>query len=88
MENIPTMLLIEAAENKKQKRYKMRIVELVESQKSAPLDPSSVRLITSIVPLTPNVLTHAQEGGFPGSRELHSLPPSIPDCYNDLSKYD
>jgi hypothetical protein len=58
MEDKPTILLIETAENTTKKKKKS-LEELVESQKSAPLEPSSVRLITFVVPLTSNVLTHS-----------------------------
>ncbi|OJD19354.1 hypothetical protein AJ78_00716 [Emergomyces pasteurianus Ep9510] len=63
------------------------IVPLPGAEPLPPLSPSSVRVKTYIFSLTVNNITYAKLGHMLGWWDVHPLPPSIPEQFQDPAKY-
>ncbi|OAX81432.1 hypothetical protein ACJ72_04225 [Emergomyces africanus] len=63
------------------------IVPLPDAEPLPPLSPSSVRVKTYIFSLTANNITYAKLGHVLGWWDVHPLPPSIPEQFQDPGKY-
>jgi hypothetical protein len=82
MDPVPTIHVLEKADYTRQ-----HIISLPDALPLPPLEPSSVRMKTSVISLTTNNFTYARAGHLFGWWDVHSLPPSIPDAFQDASKY-
>ncbi|KKZ59013.1 hypothetical protein EMCG_00878 [[Emmonsia] crescens] len=71
----------------KQDFTQQHIVPLPDAEPLPPLSPSSVRVKTYIFSLTANNISYAKAGHLFGWWDVHPLPPSTPEQFQDAGKY-
>ncbi|KAI1121867.1 hypothetical protein F5Y10DRAFT_255367 [Nemania abortiva] len=81
-DKIPSVQILD-----KKNYFQQALVSLPSALPYPPLSPSSLRLRTSVLSLTVNNFTYATLGNLLNWWDVHPLPPSTPEPYNDASKY-